>query len=811
MKMKFKITSRILSLVLAVVIAFGIMPMTVFAASTSVPGAAGHVLDNIYTGTFTDGYDSSIFVYATPNVSSRMQYRITSDYGVFAVPEYDSAEWHFAGWKTWYKGSHSGANLITSNEANPKYDDNEYYFTVRSADFTSDGVLFRAGSVSVLKETLWDGTYYLSAIFEPLVTVNAGEGISYAVSGATKRTDNKYSVKYNNGLTIDYSVAAGYVVTGVSANYGTNYSDNGDVVSLTNIVRPATVTVNTRLKQQKVTFDANGGSGTMAQQSYFYGEAQALTANNFTRSGYTFVGWNTESDGSGTAYTDKQSVSFAPANDGDGITLYAQWELSNCTVSFDTNGGEDIVPITVTYGEKYGKLPSSAITGLSGGDSNWYLVDENGSVTDINITKSTIVSVLGDHTLFVKRNVLSPSVSITLAVPGGISDDYKYYIPGASERVLTATVKNSNTELLNYAYQWYKNGTPIEDATSNVLNLDGNVFDSGTYKVEVTATLKDGTNIAVTANSAIGSKEQTVKIMHATNTLYYDANGGEGGPSSEYTGGTELDISSKEPTKEYHIFNGWNTKADGSGDDYSKGDVYTFLGDNGNGGCTATLYAQWELAKYTVTYMVDGQPISTETVEHGNNVALPKVPKKDGYVGKWDSNGKNITGDTTINAVYTEIPVVKPDEVKPNDKTELEDTKKQLEDMLDDNGYTEDDKKAIQDAIDNIDNALEVIGNVEAVEELIDKLPDIVNKDDEAAIKAADDAYNALSYYEKSLVDEESKKALDDAKAALNELNKSTGITSPNTGDNNIWLRFALLLVSGAGVFVITARRISSH
>jgi len=804
MRTKKQFTKRILILVLAVVIAFGIMPMTAFAASTSVPGAEGHVLTDIFTGIFDDGYDSTIIVYATPNVSDSMQYRIISNYGAFAVPEYDSDKWHFAGWKTWYKGSHSGAGLIISDKANPKYDDNENYFTVRTNSFISGGVEFPAGSMSVLKETLWKGTYYLSAIFEPLVTVNAGEGISYTVSGATKRADNKYSVKYDNGLTIDYSVAEGYIVTDVSANYGTNYSDNGDIVSLTNIVRPATVTVNARRKQQKVTFNSNGGSGTMTLQSYSYGEAQALTANNFTRNGYTFAGWDTKADGTGTSYTDKQFVTFTPANDGDSITLYAQWKPKQYTVSLDTNGGEAIEPINITFDEKYGNLPSSSITGLSGSASNWYLVDENGSVTDINITKSTTVSVVGNHTLFMKRNVLSPNVNITLTVPGGISNDYTYFIPGASQRVLTATVGNMNSGILKYTYQWYKDGTLIEDAVSNVLNLDGNVSDGGTYKVEVTATLKNGANIVVTTNSATGYKEQKVKILHAANTISYDANGGEGGPQSAYTGGTGLKVSKDEPTREHFDFIGWNTVPDGSGDNYKAEDTYTFANDGGNGGCVETLYAQWKLRKHTVTYKADGQPVSTEKVEYGKDATLPTVPAKEGYVGKWDSDGKNIEGDTTISVIYTEIPIVKPDEVKPEDKTELENIKAKLEEELKDGSYTEEDKQKIQDAIDHINDALKVIGNVETAEELIEKLPDTIKKDDEAAVKAADDAYNALTVYEKSLVDEDAKKALDDAKAALAELNKPADPNSPATGDNsNLWLWVALLFVSGTALLGI--------
>ena len=144
--------------------------------------------------------------------------------------------------------------------------------------------------------------------------------------------------------------------------------------------------------------------------------------------------------------------------------------------------------------------------------------------------------------------------------------------------------------------------------------------------------------------------------------------------------------------------------------------------------------------------------------------------------------------------------------VTPGDKTDLEKAKDDLEKALEGNGgnYTEDEKKAIEDEIERIEDALEVIGNVEEVEERIDKLPDTIKKDDEAAIKAADDAYNALSDYEKSLVDEDAKKKLEDAKAALAALNKPAAPNSPQTGDNsNLWLWFALLFVSGAGVLSV--------
>ena len=69
-----------------------------------------------------------------------------------------------------------------------------------------------------------------------------------------------------------------------------------------------------------VTFNANGGSGTMADQ--VANVPTALNANSFTRAGYTFAGWNTADDGSGVAYGDGATYSFAAD-----ITLYAQWTM----------------------------------------------------------------------------------------------------------------------------------------------------------------------------------------------------------------------------------------------------------------------------------------------------------------------------------------------------------------------------------------------------------------------------------------------------------------------------------------------------
>ena len=82
-----------------------------------------------------------------------------------------------------------------------------------------------------------------------------------------------------------------------------------------------TVTDNGTEDTVTVTFNANGGTGSMSPQTITVGEATALTANAFRRSGYSFAGWNTEANGSGTAYRNRQTVTLTVD-----MTLYAQWE-----------------------------------------------------------------------------------------------------------------------------------------------------------------------------------------------------------------------------------------------------------------------------------------------------------------------------------------------------------------------------------------------------------------------------------------------------------------------------------------------------
>ena len=85
-----------------------------------------------------------------------------------------------------------------------------------------------------------------------------------------------------------------------------------------------------RTETYTVTFDANGGTGTMQQQLFTEGEQQALNRNAFTREGYSFSGWN----GNGVNYIDGQVITITTD-----MTLYAQWTSNSGQQGGGSNGG----------------------------------------------------------------------------------------------------------------------------------------------------------------------------------------------------------------------------------------------------------------------------------------------------------------------------------------------------------------------------------------------------------------------------------------------------------------------------------------
>ena len=66
--------------------------------------------------------------------------------------------------------------------------------------------------------------------------------------------------------------------------------------------------------------------------------------------------------------------------------------------------------------------------------------------------------------------------------------------------------------------------------------------------------------------------------------------------------------------------------------------------------------AVYTINEYTVIYKADGKEVSKQTVKHGADAVVPKIPEKAGYSGKWSYETKNVTQDMVIEAVYSKNP-----------------------------------------------------------------------------------------------------------------------------------------------------------
>lgn len=155
-----------------------------------------------------------------------------------------------------------------------------------------------------------------------------------------------------SGISSDPGIPAGTTVTVVFPVGTVNVDSNRTFTIDTNIFNTSTVVdtataVLAGAGSSTVTFDANGGAGSMATQSA--GTATALTSNTFTRTGYTYTGWNTAANGTGTAYANGASYPFT-----SNATLYAMWTANsggsgNATSSTSlANTGGNTIPVALT-------------------------------------------------------------------------------------------------------------------------------------------------------------------------------------------------------------------------------------------------------------------------------------------------------------------------------------------------------------------------------------------------------------------------------------------------------------------------------
>ena len=326
--------------------------------------------------------------------------------------------------------------------------------------------------------------------------------VSPAINPTATSLDNGFVYKdnlyYREGLALTLTTSLN-----IPAGYHAVYKADGN-----NITSPYTVSSSdVTLTAQKVAntytvkFYANGGSGSMSNQVFTYGTAQNLTANAFTRTGYTFAGWNTQADGNGTSYSDKESVKNLTTTNGGTVNLYAKWTANTYTVTFDRQGGNggstsatatyDAAMPAITVPTRTGYTFGGYYTETNGGGTQYYKADGT-SAKSWNIAEATKLYAKWTATDYAitydldggsvttanptTYNVETPTFTLNNPTKAGYT--FIGWTEGNDNTLMpTVTItKGSSTKDLNYtanyeiarftqgslSYEWTGSGTEVE-------------------------------------------------------------------------------------------------------------------------------------------------------------------------------------------------------------------------------------------------------------------------------------------------------------------------------------------------------------
>ena len=272
-----------------------------------------------------------------------------------------------------------------------------------------------------------------------------------------------------------------------------------------------------------ITFDPNGGTGSMEAMSVNPGVNNTLTANTFTRADYTFTGWNTAADGTGTAYADQATVNF-----DTNTTLYAQW-TQNPVITFEANGGEGNMGAQTVQPNEATALTASAFTRADYDFAGWNTAADGSGTAYADqaaITTSENVTLYAQWTLH-KYHVR------WLNWDGSVLQEGDY----TCEETAAWDMDNddpSRPEDENYTYVFLHRWIPYDEAKE----INGWGFNPH-EDVDFTAVFNKFEKLTVTfdANGGIGTMD-SVRIVNGASGEYYTL------PECGFT-------------REDYTFNGW--------------------------------------------------------------------------------------------------------------------------------------------------------------------------------------------------------------------------------------------------------------
>jgi len=491
---------------------------------------------------------------------------------------------------------------------------------------------------------------------------------------------NVYTITFNTdgGTTIDpITQAYSTTVTAPAAPTKIGHTFDGWSVEIP-ATMPAgdmTITAKWKVNQYTITFDTAGGS-TIDKITRDYGAAVPAVANP-TREGHTFAGW------------DQEIPKTMPAGD---MTITANWKINQYTITFNTDGGTVIDPITQDYGtavtapadptkEGYtfkgwdNKIPATMPAGDRTITANWTInqytitfdsdggtkinsktqnygtaIDKPADPTKVGYTfkgwEPAVPETMPGQNLTVKAQWQINQYTISFNEDGGsavaeITQDYNTAVTAPDDptkeghtfqgwvdaetgeaATIPAVMPARDVEL---KANWKVNQYTITFANTGDKDIPAITADYGKTVAQPAAPTKTGYSFAgwVDASGKSVSVPNTMPaedlIIYASwtinqYTLTYDTDGGNVIPAVTADYGTAINKPA-DPTKTGYTFLGWSPAVPN-----------TMPGEN------VTLKAQWKINQYTITFDSNGgSAVNAITQNYGTVVTAPKAPERPGY------------------------------------------------------------------------------------------------------------------------------------------------------------------------------------